>query len=413
MYLTSVTQRDRLFQLVMRWLAGRLESGDGRFVTQVFVYESVIWAPTIRRFVYDILACTYPGPLRLRRLRSKDDLRAALAAAYGDLNDRARDLLGQFRRHPEEFFPGTPADLVIAACEEGPPRAMVRVKRERRIAEKASRRIADGLADRIQAEARALAAGRAAEAGVPLEYLVSSPDAMLDDFARAEQVVSRAFRDEAPTFEPRDLRVDDVIGAKFVGSRPELERIERAISDHPLAAGVEREEHRGRYNDVNLLVDLVLPSAGEIIDAARSHEWGHASRRGLAAEELRREFPGYVESGARTVRAEVILTTGGELIESEFGRSIHEQRILEQRASVPYSGRIASNASFLIEYLLMLAISPTVEVDRLPVKMWGRYLPDIFALAVWDLFGIRPGLELVHAFADAAEALLDPGRSTP
>jgi hypothetical protein len=223
---------------------------------------------------------------------------------------------------------------------------------------------------------------------------------MLDDFARAERLVSAAFRDDAPAFTPQDLRVDDVIGTKFVGTTSELERIERAIVDHPRVTDLQREEHRGRYNDINLLVDLKLPAASEIIAAVRNCGWEFAAGRGIRPDELAREFPEYVQSGERTVRVEVILTTGDELIESEFGRSIHEQRILEQRSSAPYSGRIASNASFLIEYLLMLAISPSVEAPTLPVKMWGRYLPDIYSLAVWDLFGIRLELEAVPAFAD-------------
>ena len=63
------------------------------------------------------------------------------------------------------------------------------------------------------------------------------------------------------------------------------------------------------------------------------------------------------------------------------------QRILEQRRFATYTGRIAQNASFLIQFLLTLAISPTVHVDRLPVKMWGRYLPDTFSAAYWRLFG--------------------------
>jgi hypothetical protein len=324
-----------------------------------------------------------------------------LCAAYAGLSERARELFEGFRRHPEEFFPGTPADVVLAAREDGWPLGMVRIKRVRRIAEKASRRVADHLASRIRAVARDLAAARAAAAGVPLDRFVSSPEAMADDFARAERIVSRAFRDDTPAFGHRDLRVDDVIGVKFVGDEAELAVVERAIADHPLVRGVEREEHRGQYNDVNLLVDLALPPAREIIEAARGYDWSFAAGRGLAPEALAAEFPRYVENGARTVRAEVILTTCEELIESEFGRSIHEQRILEQRNSVPYSGRIANNASFLIEYMLMLAISPTVEVHELPVKMWGRYLPDIYSLAVWDLFGIRLGLEAVHAFTGA------------
>lgn len=400
MYLTSVTQRDRLFEVATRWLADRPQPGDAQFATQVFVFESAIWGPTIRRFVSDVLLQTHEGRMHLRRLRSKDELRASLSASCAGLSGRADELFRQFRLSPDEFFPGTPTDLMLVSDDRYRPLAMVRVKRARRIAEKASRRVADALTDRVRAVARSLAEDRAAAAGVSLERLVSSPEAMTGDFARAERIVAQAFRDRAPAFTPRDLRVDDVIGAKFVGDPEQLERVERAIAGHPLVAGLEREEHHGRYNDVNLLVDLTLPPPAEIAAAARGFDWSFAAPRGLRPDELAREFPAYVHEGARTIRAEVILTTPDELVESEFGRSIHEQRILEQRSSAPYSGRIASNAAFLIEYLLMTAISPSVEVGSLPVKMWGRYLPDIYSLAVWNLFGIRLDLQAVHAFAD-------------
>ncbi len=69
-----------------------------------------------------------------------------------------------------------------------------------------------------------------------------------------------------------------------------------------------------------------------------------------------------------------------DLVESEFGRCVHEVRILEQRSD--YSGRIAQNASWIIEYMLHLAISPKVSIDELPVKIWGRYLRDTLSHAI-------------------------------
>jgi hypothetical protein len=400
MYLTSVTQRDRLFQLVVRWFADRPDPDDGKFITQVFLYENVIWVPTLRRFVLDVLTSTQPGPVHMQRLRTKDELRALLSSAFTDLGPRSRELFEKYKLYPEEFFPGTPADVVLAMRDDGRPIGMVRIKRLKRIAEKASRRVADFLAGRIRQAAQENAAVRAVARGIPLEFLISSPETMFDDFARAERDVSRTFREENLTFAPQDLRLDDVIGIKFVGTEEELDRVERAIKEHPQVVGLEREEHRGKYNDINLLVDLELPPPPAILQAAQAQDWSKAGKRGLSPEVLASEFPDYVYSGARTVRAEVILTTCEELIESEFGRAIHEQRILEQRTSVPYSGRIAGNASFLIEYLLMLAISPKVELEEIPIKMWGRYLPDIYSLAVWDLFDIRLGLELEQAFSN-------------
>ena len=84
-------------------------------------------------------------------------------------------------------------------------------------------------------------------------------------------------------------------------------------------------------------------------------------------------------------------------MESEFGRSIHEERIIRQRSRPSYAGRIAQNAACLIEYMLMLALSPQVEVADLPIKMWGRYLPEMVAATIWNLFGIEPVVNPIFA----------------
>jgi hypothetical protein len=143
-------------------------------------------------------------------------------------------------------------------------------------------------------------------------------------------------------------------------------------------------------------VDLELPPAGQIIDLERSRDWSQLGGRGLGPDDLARGFPDYVQAGERSFRAEVILTTRADLVESEFGSAIHEARIIEQRQGT-YSGRIASNASFIITYMLMLALSPTIGTPELPVKMWGRYLPDVYSAAIWKLFGITLGRDQVDS----------------
>jgi hypothetical protein len=284
---------------------------------------------------------------------------------------------------------------------------MARVKRLRRIAEKCSRRVADKLAGAIEDRARSVALRRAENYGIPLRQLLSSKTEMAEDFAQAERIVSRTFRDGVLVFQPEDLRIDDGIGFKFVGAPEELSAIELAIRSHPAVVGVQREEHRGNYNDINLLVDLALPAPDAIVGQEVGRDWSALSGRGLGPEELAKGFPAYVEGGERSFRAEIILTTRADLVESEFGSTLHEARILEQRHGAPYSGRIASNASFLITYMLMLALSPTIAIQELPVKMWGRYLPDVYSVAIWKLFGITLGREQVDSLVPwDAEALM-------
>jgi hypothetical protein len=397
MHLTSITHRKQLFDLATRWFADSPRPEDGRFLTQAFTYENLITAGTVRALFTSLRDAIHPGPIRLVRLRTKDELRDAIVQSCTGPSPRETELIRQYRQRPEEFFPGTPTDVVLGLREDGSILGMVRVKRLRRIAEKGSRRVADKLAGAINERAKSIALRRAETYGIPLRQLLSSKSEMAEDFAQAERIVSRTFQDGIVVFEPEALRIDDGIGFKFVGTPEELGAIEQAIRSHPSVLRVEREEHRGLYNDVNLLVDLELPRPEQIIDQERGRDWSALAGRGLGAEELARDFPGYVLGGERSFRAEVILTTRADLVESEFGYAIHEARIIEQRQGQSYSGRIASNASFIITHMLMLALSPTVATPELPVKMWGRYLPDVYSVAIWKMFGITLGRDQVDS----------------
>ena len=397
MHLTSITHRKQLFELATRWFADAPRPEDGRFLTQVFTYENLITAGMVRTLLTGIKDAVHPGPIRLLRLHSKDELRDAIVESCPDPTPREAELFRQYRQRPEEFFPGTPSDVVLGLRVGGAILGMARVKRLRRIAEKGSRRVADKLAGAINDRATAVAMRRAETYGIPLRQLLSSKTEMAEDFAQAERIVSRTFRDGVVVFQPEDLRIDDGIGFKFVGTPEEMAAIEAAIRNHPAVLGVQREEHRGTYNDINLLVDMQLPETGKIVGLEQNRDWSALAGRGLSAAELARGFPAYVESGERSFRAEVILTTRADLVESEFGSAIHEARIIEQRHGTPYAGRIASNASFIISYMLMLALSPSIATPELPVKMWGRYLPDVYSVAIWKLFGITLGREQVDS----------------
>jgi len=402
MYLASMIHRERLFRLTSRWFADALEPDDGRLLTEIFVYEFLVSSDTVQRFASDVLRADGRAPARWRRCFFKDELRQAIVEACRSTSRRTLELLELFAARPEEFFPRTPTDLLVVSHADAALAGMLRFKSIRRLAEKASRRIADRLSEEIGATARALAEARAHAVGLSLPQLVSSPETMAEEFASAERIVSQEFQERCMVLEPRHMTIDDAIGLKFVGSGTELERIESAVRQHPDAHVAERSVHTGRYRDTQLLVDLQLPPPAAIIARHRGRDWSPARSRGLCPDALERDFPIYVETGERTIRCEIILTTFDDLVESEFGRCMHEERILQQRGAAPYRGRIARNASFIIEYLLMVAISPTVAVPALPVKMWGRYLEDAFSSAVWALFGVD------HRFGLSAPFEVEP-----
>ncbi len=390
--------RDRLFRIATRWFGDVVEPNDGRFVTELFVYEPMVSSEPVHRFAEEVLKLAGRAPAMWQRYSFKDELRLAIAQACREPNDRSRELLQLFTARPEEFFPRTPTTLLVATDAGGALAAMIRLKSIRRLADKASRRIADRLSQEIHAAARGLAEARARTAGLALPDLVSSPETMAEEFASAERIVSHAFQDRRIALEPHHMRIDDTIGMKFVGTPPQLELVEACVRHYPHAKVAERTVHTGRYRDIQLLVDLELPAPAVIVARHRGHDWSPARSRGLPPADLARDFPAYVETGGRAIRCEIILTTLDDLVESEFGRCMHEERILQQRRAAPYSGRIARNASFIIEYLLMVAISPQVEVPELPVKMWGRYLEDAFSAEVWALFGVDHRRGLIGPF---------------
>jgi len=381
-YLSGLIHRDRLFDIAARWLADRVEPDDGRVLTEIFAFERAVTAPVVRRFVADLCRVNGASDLYLERVSSKDDVRAAIVAAAAYPSDRVAELIDWYRQLPEEFFPRTPVHMSLITRRNGKLAALVRRKRIRRIADKVSRRVADRLTDEIEALAASLAASRPRASGLALSNGESPSGIPRGVSGAAERLVADRIRSGRLVLEPDDQLVDDVIGVKVLGTEPELRRIERMIDRLEYTCAFDREVHDGSYVGTHFLIDLELPPREKILASIEGVDWSFASGRGLKKERLEESFRGYVDAGRRTFRVELILTTFDDLVESEFGDCIHEQRILDQRDRAREYGRIATNASWIIEYMLRLATSPSVTVDSLPIKIWGRYVRDTVAHAI-------------------------------
>jgi hypothetical protein len=389
MYLSGLTHRDRLFDVATRWLADRLEPTDGRTVTEIFAFERAITAPTVRRFVADLCRTCHRGDLYMERITSKDEVRAAIVAAAAHPSSRVAELIDWYRQLPEEFFPRTPVRMSLVTLRNGQLTAIVRRKRIRRIADKVSRRIAEQLSGEIVAVARALAASRPRPiAGADREIAPPSTPAAVG--GAAERLVADRIRSGRIALDPEKNRVDDVIGVKIIGTPSELENLEAALDDLEYTFAFQREVHAGAYEGIHYLVDLQLPPNEVILANMAGIDWSFAAGRGVPVENLDESFRTYIESCRRTFRVELILTTFDDLVESEFGIAIHEQRILEQRDLADDYGRIARNASSIIEYLLRLATSSTIKIENIPIKIWGRYIRDTVAHAIAALDGGEP-----------------------
>jgi hypothetical protein len=326
-------------------------------------------------------------PLRTERVRFKHELRERILASIGVRNPRVDELADSFHDNPKYFFPYLPIDALIITDETPRLLALGRIKRMTRVAEKVSFRLVEALFKEIQAKARRFAEQRAAEAGVPLGAFVSSEEAMQDDFVRAEEAVAHRFMDRTIHIKAEALTINDIIGFKIIAPQELLDRIPLLLSDEPGVTVAEIQKHSGNYNAVNLLLDLDLPPADILANRLRGMDWDMAKARGMDPADIQRNVFSYVSAGATSIRIELILTTPEELMEAEFGRSIHELRVLRLRQRQEYNGPLGQNAGYLIEYMLALAASPSVRIPEIPIKMYGRYLPEEIAALKCALHG--------------------------
>ncbi len=98
-------------------------------------------------------------------------------------------------------------------------------------------------------------------------------------------------------------------------------------------------------------------------------------------------------SGEQTIRLEIIVSSFAEMLESEIGRCMHEDRIMRQRQDQHYDGHLARNIEFLLEFMFALPASCETRLDQLPIQIWKRYLPDYFDEVRRNLFR-APSVEL-------------------
>jgi hypothetical protein len=390
MYLGGFIHREQLFNIAKNWIGDRLDQNDAWLISEIFAYEGFVSTPPIKKFIVDFLSELNGQHVKSHNVSFKHQVKEAVVRSIPKFDDRLDDLVFQFKTKPEEYFPRSPLNGIIYYTEDKNLSGMLRIKRARRVAEKVSRRMGDLSLKHIRKKAENLAKNRASKLNIPFEMLLTSHEQMVKEFETAERQLAEQFTHGKIPIEPNDVAIHDVIGIKIIGDREKLEKAEQMLLSHPDLIFVEKEVHKGDYNAVNIQVDYKLPPVGLIVDNIFSRmDPPFPTTRGISQEELIEGFPQYVNSGARTVRIELILTTYPDLVESEIGRSIHEERTLKQRKQRAYTGRIAKNAEFIIEYLISVAFSPKTDINFIPVKLIGHYLPETISYAIRRLFTIE------------------------
>ncbi len=79
MYLTSFIHRDRLFEIVERWICGRPEPDDIEHFTEILICDGFVLGEILKSFSGYLLETILGTPYKRRRIHYKGELRDVLS----------------------------------------------------------------------------------------------------------------------------------------------------------------------------------------------------------------------------------------------------------------------------------------------------------------------------------------------
>jgi hypothetical protein len=396
--INSFIHRQMLDDIIIRWMYDEARPADADRITRLVHFNHVYVSRYLAQFAGLIFRELHRKELLSRPVQLKGELKDALVSAPPYRNERIDELILDYQRNPGRFYRETPfhGTLYFRRLNGGAEYVgSTRIKRVRRLAEKSARRIIDRIFATIQRHADILADERAQRLGIPRGELITAPEDMTEEFLQAENRLLDDLRAKMPIAGEEDvLAINDVAGVKVMLEEPELEKLTALLESLPNCKVVEEERHIGRYNATNLIVRYRPPREEILVRPLGRGLLNVMQGRGFSPGDASRAFAEFVRSGEEDVLLEIILSTYQEMLESEIGRCIHEDRIIEQRLRQQYRGPLARNIQCLMEYLFTFPTSRQRELGELPIKLWNRYLPDYFDEVLKQLFHIPKADEL-------------------
>lgn len=383
LYLTSFVHRDELFNIAERWFCGRCEPNDALRLTEIFICDGYVIGQTLKTLARELLEILHRAPFTEERIHFKGELRDRLCRAREGLPPRAEALFREYWRNPDYYYREAPVNGVMCLDRNGCIIGIYRIKRPARIAEKAHRYFANWIFGIVKQRATEMAEARARSQGVPLSNLFTPEEEMIREFVRAEESIAHEISSGAFRIDRAPLTINDVAGIKIIGEPQELLRLKTVLSGDPSISIVTKEHHNsGNYKAASLL--LSVPWDRELICRRflESEDWRNYFNRGIPEERLKMGLEPLLRNAAPTLTVELMLTTELDFIESEVGNCIHERRIINQRDNRDYKGYIPTNIEFLLSYLFAVGFSPQTTIDSIPIKLWGRYLPDTLSSCI-------------------------------
>jgi hypothetical protein len=388
MYLASFIHRDDLFDIAERWLLGRLEPDDGLRITQILICDGFVLGQTLEAMLGVLLDTFHGKAFRRTRIQFKGQLRDAICSSPLDGSARIHELVSLYHTNPEFFYREAPINGSIYLDDQNRLLGLYRVKRPRRIAEKANRYVANWIFQRVQNRAKDMAWERAKDHNLTLEELITPKNLMELEFVKAEKDIAKMFKDNNIRLDKSDLEIHDVGGVKIVASEEKLSLLEKELSEQLNIRVDDRESFSGNYQATSLVIEVEWNPDHVCRRYMDLRAWKKYLNRGLPETELKKGLEPLLEGSKPTLKLELILSTFPDMVESELGNSLHEERIVAQRDNKLYRGYIPMNVEFLIEYLLAVGVCPHTSIEKLPIKIWGRYLPDTVIDHIRALYGM-------------------------
>jgi hypothetical protein len=393
--INSFLHRQVLDDIVRRWMYDEAYPADADLITRLVYFNHVYVSRYLAQFAGLIFGELHRKELSFRPVQLKGGLKDALVSAPPYRNERIDELIRDYHRNPGRYYRETPFRGTLCFRRHNGSEECVgsiRIKRVRRLAEKSARRIIDRIFAEIKRHADTLADERALRLGIPRSDLVTAPEDMTEEFLQAENRLLADLREKRPIADAGEkLAINDVAGVKVILEESEQMELTALLERLPDCEIVEVERHTGRYNATNLIVRYRPPREMILARPLGRGLVGVMQGRGFSPDDANRAYVEFIRSGEEDVLLEIILSTYQEMLESEIGRCIHEDRIIEQRLRQEYRGPLARNIQCLMEYLFTFPSSPSpcqCERGELPIKLWNRYLPDYFDEVLKQLFHI-------------------------
>jgi len=379
-----------LYDLIRRWMMDQPHFSDAMRLQRLIHFNNVFAARCLHLFSRRLFTTLHGTEPSFCRARIKADLKDRIVSNPPVTNARIAEMIRHYHASPGLYYRETPfhGTLFFVPDKHGGYVGSCRIKRIRRLAEKAARRITDRIFATVKAHAERLADERAQRLGIARQFLITPAQDMEAEFYRAEQRLLDDLRSGRPLPDLEGLVINDMVGVKVIAEPERYGDLKAMLARWPGCRIEEEEKHQGRYEATNLIV-AVAPDKAEVLARPLTPSMVNIlTAGGMAAETVQGEFERFVMDAEDMIRLEIIVATYQQMLESEIGRCMHEDRIIRQRQSQAYRSQIATNIEFLMEYLFALAGAGRRETPVLPVKLWNRYLPDYFEEVRKRLFGL-------------------------